>query len=138
MKWTKKSIDELTYKIIGAAIAVHKELGPGLLEKIYHECMLYELRSIGLGVSSEHPVEVVFKGVKMKTKLRSDLLVEEAVVVELKSLSIMPPILDAQLITYMRLLKKPKGLLINFNVSNIFKEGQRTIVNDIYRDLPDE
>ena len=138
MQLTKKIVDELTYKIIGAAITVHKELGPGLLEKVYHECMIYELRLLGLEVSSEHPVDVTFKGVKMKTKLRADLLIENTVVVELKSLNAMPPILDAQVITYMKQLRKPKGVLINFNVLNIFKEGQRTLVNELYRSLPDK
>lgn len=137
MEWTKKSVDDLTYKIIGAAIDVHKAIGPGLLEKVYHECMFHELKSLGISVSSEHHVDVIYKGLKMNTKLRCDLLVEDCVVVELKSVNNMPAMFDAQLITYMRLLNKPKGVLINFNVPNIFKNGQKTIVNELYRDLPE-
>ena len=138
MEWTKKAIDELTYKTIGAAIAVHKELGPGLLEKVYHECMFYELKSNGINTSLEHYVDVIYRGLKMNTRLRCDLLVEDAIVVELKSVKEMPSMFDAQLVTYMKLLKKPKGILINFNVPNIFKDGQRTIVNEIYGGLPDK
>ncbi len=138
MDWTKKNIDDLTYQIIGAAISVHEELGPGLLEKVYHECMFYELKANGIKASSEHNVDVIYRGLKMNTRLRCDLLIEDAVVAELKSVKEMPPMFDAQLVTYMKLLKKPKGILINFNVPNIFKNGQRTIVNEIYRDLPNE
>ncbi|MDB5249356.1 MAG: hypothetical protein JWQ40_3750 [Segetibacter sp.] len=133
---TKKYIDELTYKIIGCAIEVHKELGPGLLESIYHKCFLYELDQKGLKYQSELQVPVLYKGPRLHAGLRLDVLVEDLVIVELKSVQDLHPIFDATLLSYMRLLQKPKGILINFNCTNIFKEGQKTMVNEIYALLP--
>ncbi len=132
---TKKYLNELTYEIIGAAIEVHKYLGPGLLESVYQKCLAKEFALKGIRYSSEHCVEVEYKGLDINTQLRSDFLVEEAIVVELKSVQAMLPIFDAQLLTYMKLLEKPKGILLNFNVVNIFKEGQKTFVNELFRTL---
>lgn len=136
MTMTKKSVDELTYKIIGAAIQVHRELGPGLLESAYHKCLGHELLSIGLTVRSEVSVPIIYKGINFNSDLRCDLIVNEAIVVELKSVEILAPVFTAQLLSYMRLLQVPKGILINFNCANIFKEGQRTFVNHLFRNLP--
>ncbi|MBX2967282.1 MAG: GxxExxY protein [Cyclobacteriaceae bacterium] len=135
---TKKYLDELTYQIIGAAIEVHKALGPGLLESVYHKCLKQEFFSRELSYHSEFLVNVYYKGVDVDAELRCDFLVVNAIVVELKSVEALAPIHEAQLLTYMKLLEKPKGILINFNCTNIFKEGQRTFVNEYYRDLPDE
>lgn len=134
---TKKTIDELSYKIIGAAIEVHKDLGPGLLESVYHKCLEYELTQRGLHVDSEHEVPIVYKNMQFRTALRCDLLVNNQVVVELKAVSELDALFTAQVISYMRLLKVPKGILINFHCSNIFKQGQKTFVNELYRMLPD-
>ncbi len=135
---TKKYLNELTYKIIGAAIEVHKELGPGLLESVYHKCLKQELFLRNIEFTSEQIVPVNYKGVSIDAELRCDLIIENAIVVELKSVEAILPVFEAQLLTYMKLLDKPKGILINFNCSNIFKEGQRTFVNEIFRDLPEE
>lgn len=135
---TKKYLNELTYKIIGAAIEVHKELGPGLLESVYHKCLKQELFLRNIKFTSEQIVPVNYKGVSIDAELRCDLVIENAIVVELKSVEAIVPVFEAQLLTYMKLLDKPKGIIINFNCTNIFKEGQKTFVNEIFRDLPEE
>ncbi len=134
---TKQSLNNLTYDIVGAAIEVHKELGPGLLESVYHSCMKHELKNRRLNFISELPVKVLYKGFYVDSDLRCDLLVEESIVVELKAVETVPPVFEAQLLTYMKLLKKPKGILFNFTCQNIFKQGQRTFVNDLFSRLPD-
>lgn len=133
---TQKYLNELTYKIIGAAIEVHKELGPGLLESVYEKCMVHVLRQLGLNVEQQKKVPLYFKGLLIDCDLRFDLLVENLIVVELKAVDELVPIFDTKLLTYMRLLKKPKGVLINFNCTNIQKEGQKTLVNELYSQLP--
>ena len=133
---TKKFLDDLSYETIGAAIEVHKELGPGLLESVYHECMKHELTLRGINFESEARAPVNYKELILKTNLRLDLLVEDVLSVELKAVKELTPIDEAQILSYMNLLKSPKGILINFNVLNIFKRGQKTFVNDYYRDLP--
>jgi GxxExxY protein len=134
---TKKYLDELTYQIIGAAIEVHKALGPCLLDSIYHKCLKQEFLLRKLSFQSEILVPVSYKGISVDTELRCDLLVENAIAVELKSAEEIIPIYEAQLLTYMKLLEKPKGILINFNCVNLFKEGQRTYVNEYFRNLPE-
>lgn len=135
---TKKYLDNLTYKIIGCAIEVHKELGPGLLESVYQKCFLHELKMQGLSYQSQLSIPINYKDVELDCSLRLDVLVDNAIVVELKAVDYMLPIYDAQLLTYMKLLERPKGILINFNSTNIFKDGQKTLVNSIYADLPNE
>lgn len=135
---TKKYLNNLTYEIIGAAIEVHKALGPGLLESVYHKCMKEELFVRKLSYSSELIVPVNYKGIDVETELRCDLLIENSIVVELKAADAIAPVYEAQLLTYMKLLQKPKGILINFNCANLFKEGQKTFVNELFRDLKEE
>lgn len=137
MKASKKELDVLTYKIIGAAIEVHRSIGPGLLESVYHRCLAKEFQILGLNYSSEHLVPVHYKGDIFDTILRCDFLVEDLLVVEIKSVAAFVPVFDAQLLTYMSLLEKPKGILLNFNVVNIFHEGQKTMVNKIFKTLPE-
>jgi GxxExxY protein len=132
---TKKYLDELIYKVLGAAIEVHKILGPGLLESVYHKCMKHELYLRKIKFTSHEIVPVLYKGITMETELRSDLYVEECLIVELKSIEALAPINEAQTLTYMRLSEAPKGVLINFNFLNIFKEGQKTLVNELLRKL---
>lgn len=134
---TKKYLDKLTYNVIGAAIEVHKSLGAGILESVYHECMNHELTLRGINYLSENIVPVNFKGLLLETDLRCDLFVENCLVVELKAVSDLTPIHEAQLLTYMKLLKSPKGILINFNCVNLFKDGQKTFVNEFFRNLPE-
>ena len=135
---TKKELDELTYKIIGAAIEVHKSLGAGLLESVYHKCLKKELALRDLSHTSEFLVPVNYKGIEVDTELRCDFLVEDQIVLELKAVEAMAPVFEAQILTYMKLLEKPKGILINFNCVNLFKKGQKTFVNEYFRNLPEE
>lgn len=137
MKITKTYLKDLTYKINGAAIEVHKELGPGLLESVYHKCMKRELTLRGISFKSELSVPINFKGVDLVTDYRCDLLVEDCIVVELKALEILPPIHQAQILTYMKLLKKPKGIMYNFHSINLYNQGQQTFVNEYYSALED-
>ena len=132
---TQKHLNELTYNIIGAAIEVHKELGPGLLESIYEKCLIHLLKEQGLKLVAQMKVPLVFRGLYLDCDLRFDLLVEDSVIVELKAVEYILPIHEAQLLTYLKLLEKPKGILINFNCTNIFKEGQKTMVTELYAKL---
>lgn len=116
---TQKSINDLSYKIIGCAIEVQKELGPGLLESIYQRCMEEELKNKNLSFQSQLKIPIKYKTVTMDCDLRLDVLVEDLIVVELKTVETLLPLFHAQLLTYMKLLQKPKGLLINFNSDNI-------------------
>ncbi len=132
---TKKHIDNLTYSIIGCAIEVHKELGPGLLESIYESCFIEELIRKQLSYKSQVYVPVVYKGKILGATLRLDVIVEDEIIVELKAIDSIHPVNLAQLLTYMKLLEKPKGVIINFNCTNIYKEGQKTMVNELYSRL---
>ena len=137
-KLTKTYLDDLTYEVIGAAIEVHQELGPGLLESVYEACMMHELELRGIKAQRQASVPINYKGKIINADLKCDLLVEDCLVVELKAVLQLLPIFEAQVITYSRLLKVPKALLINFTCTNIFKEGQKTFVNEYYRLLPKE
>jgi GxxExxY protein len=134
---TKKEVDELTYMVIGCAIEVHKALGPGLLESAYETCMAREMDFRGLSYTRQMSVPINYKGLLLKTEYRLDFLVEDTLVVELKVTEGFHPVHSAQVLTYMALLEKPKGVIINFNCTNIFKEGQKTLVNKFYEALPD-
>ena len=132
---TKESIDRLTFKIIGCANEVHKELGPGLLENVYEKCFIHELGLKSFNIKSQCSIPINYKGIEVNCDLRFDVLVDDQVIVELKSVDTMHPIFEAQLLTYMKLLEKPKGILINFNCKNLFYEGQKTFVNEYYAKL---
>lgn len=132
---TKKYLDDLTYEVIGSAIEVHKQLGRGLLESVYHECLKEELSHRKINFLTELKVPLLYREKELNVNFRCDLFVENCLVVELKTVTEMNPIFEAQLYTYMNLLKAPKGILINFNCSNIFKNGQKTFVNDYFRNL---
>jgi len=135
MDITKTYLKDLVYKVTGAAIEVHKELGPGLLESVYHKCLKRELTLRGIKFQSELNVPIEYKGIKVNADLRCDLLIEDILVVELKAIEYVLPIHEAILLTYMKLLEKPEGILINFNVVNLFKDGQKTYVNELFRTL---
>jgi len=132
---TKKNIDDLTYEIIGSAIEVHKIMGRGLLESVYHQCLKEELLHRKINFQTEMKIPVDYKGKTLDIDFRCDLFVENCIVVELKAVNEMNTIFEAQLLTYMKLLKCPKGILINFNCSNIFNEGQKTFVNEYFTKL---
>src|SRR3990172_5366167 len=117
-------INQLTRLIIGAAIEVHKQLGPGLLESAYEECLAYELIKSGLPIERQKPIPVVYKEIKLDYGYRVDILVNEIVVLELKSVDALAPVHEAQLLTYMKFAQKNIGLLVNFNVT-VLKNGLR-------------
>lgn len=135
---TKKDINQLAYDVLGAIIEVHKVLGPGLLESVYHRCLEKEFTLRNIDYLSEYKIPYNYKGEKLNIDLRCDFLIENSIVLELKSVESILPVHKAQLLTYMKLLNVPKGLLINFNVENIYHEGQQSFVNEIFRELPDK
>lgn len=114
--------EDLTEVIIGCAINVHKELGPGLLESAYEECLFYELEKIGLKVERQKAIPVVYKEIKLDCGYRADLIVEDKVILELKTVDGFNSVYEAQILTYLKFAKKKIGLLINFNVLRL-KEG---------------
>ncbi len=115
-------INQITEKIIGCAIEVHKQLGPGLLESAYEECLFYELKNTGLEVKKQLALPLVYKEIKLDAGYRIDLLIENKVIVEIKSVDALAEIHKAQLMTYMKLANIKVGLLMNFNVTKL-KEG---------------
>lgn len=135
---TKKYLDQLTYRVIGCAIEVHKQIGPGLIESVYEKCLAREFELRNIQYQKQLWVPLQYKGVQIDTELRLDFLVENILCVELKSIEGLLPIHEAILLTYMGMLEKPKGILINFNCINIFKEGQKTLVNNLFTTLPNE
>ena len=134
---TKREVTQLSYEITGLAIKVHKALGPGLLESVYERCLKYELEKNGYDVKQQMNVPVVYDSLVIVTDLRLDLLVNDCVVVELKAIENVPPVEEAKLLTYMKLLQKPQGLLINFFTDNITK-SMKPFVNEYFRILPEE
>lgn len=121
-------INVLTSKIIGLAIEVHKNLGPGLLEKTYEECLCIELENNGLKYECQKLVPIIYKGKEIKDAYRIDILVEDCVILELKAVEKIDKIHKAQLLTYLKLSNKEIGLLVNFNVS-ILKDGIHRVIN---------
>ena len=119
---TQRSINEIAYKIVGCAIEVHRNLGPGLLESVYELCMIDELSDSGLIVQSQLYVPVKYKSKDLGGKLKLDLLVNELIIVEIKAVDVMIPLYKAQLLSYLKLTGKPKGLLINFHCENIVEQ----------------
>ena len=119
---TQKYINEIAYKIVGGAIEVHKSIGPGLLESVYESCFINELLSLGLNVKSQVCVPVIYKGKDLGGILKLDILVNDLIIVEIKAVEVMIPVYKAQLLSYLKLAQKPKGLLINFNTINITQD----------------
>lgn len=122
--------NEISYKIIGIAIELHKALGPGLLESVYEKTLAYDLKEAGLKVKTQVPMPLVYKETKQDVGYRIDLLVEDKVIIELKAIETLAPVHFAQTLTYLKLSEKKLGLLINFN-TKILKEGIHRIVNNL-------
>ena len=120
-------INELTGEIIGAAIEVHKTLGPGLLESIYEECLCIEFGKRSMSYESQKEINIEYKGVRLESKYRIDLVVSKMIVVELKTVDELAPIHDAQILSYLKLTGLKVGLLINFNVP-VLKDGIKRLV----------
>ncbi len=134
---TQKMVNEISYNIVNCAIEVNKELGPGLLEKIYEICLIDEMKNRGLDVKSQVLLPIRFKNNTLDAGLKIDILVNDLVIVELKAVDAIIPIYKAQLLTYLKLSCKPKGLLINFNTTNITQQLV-PLVTEIFSNLPKE
>jgi GxxExxY protein len=132
---TQKRINDISYIIIGCAIEVHKNMGPGLLESVYEPCFIDEIKKKGLSVRSQIHVPVLYKGMDLGGNLKLDLLVEDNIIVEEKAVEVMIPLYQAQLLSYLKLTGKPKGLLINFNCENI-KDHLVSMVTENFSFLP--
>ena len=132
---TQKHINDIAYKIVGCAIEVHKCLGPGLLESVYQTCLIEELTNSGLIVQSQLYVPIKYKNKDLGGSLKLDLLIEKLVIVELKAVDVMIPLFKAQLLSYLKLTGKPKGLLINFHCENIV-EQMVPMVTEEFSKLP--
>ena len=132
---TQKYINDIAYQIVGCAIEVHKNLGPGLLGSVYEECLIEESISRGLFPKRQIAVPLVYKGKELANPLKLDLIYNDLIIVELKSVEVLLPVFKAQLLTYLKLTEKPKGLLINFNCENITKE-LIPLVTDEFAKLP--
>jgi len=120
--------EELTSEIIGAAIEVHKILGPGMLESAYEECLCYELKQMNLSFKRQQPIPIVYKEIKLECGYRADIIVEDKIILELKSSEGITPVYEAQILTYMRFAQKRLGLLINFNVTKLTNGLKRYIL----------
>ena len=134
---TKKEVTKLSYEITGFVIKVHKNLGSGLLESIYEKCLKFELERNGYDVKQQLVVKINYDDLELESDLRIDLLVNDCIVVELKSVENLLPIHQAQILTYMKILQKPQGLLINFNTTNITK-SMKPFVNEYFARLNEE
>ena len=132
-----QGLNGITDQIIRAAINVHKTLGPGLLESAYEACLAYELIQDGLKVEQQKPLPIIYKEVQLECGYRLDLLIEDTVIVEIKSVDKLAPIHEAQLLSYLKLADKRVGLLINFNVQ-LLKHGIRRLVNRFPEPLSDQ
>jgi len=136
LKMTKKEVTKLSYEITGFAIKVHKKLGPGLLESVYEQCLKFELERNGYDVKQQVSIKIDYDELELESALRIDLLVNDTVIIELKTVETILPIHEAQLLTYMKLLEKPQGLLINFYTTNISKT-LKPFVNEYFARLDD-
>ena len=124
-----KRLDDLSETIIGAAIAVHRALGPGLLEAPYEECLCHELQKRGLKFERQKPLPLVYEAVKLSCAYRMDIVVEHAIVIEIKSVTQLDRVHEAQLISYLKLSGLHLGLMFNFNVRNLMRDGFMRRVN---------
>jgi GxxExxY protein len=124
---TDKPINEITQQVIGCAIEVHRQLGPGLLESVYEKCLAYELKQAGLVFEKQIELPVHYKEVQIDCGFRVDLFIEKALIVEIKAVEALIPVHEAQILTYMRLMGAKTGLLINFHV-RLLKDGIRRFV----------
>lgn len=122
-------IDQISRRIIGATIEVHRHLGPGLLESAYQACLVFELRQLGFKVDEQRALPVSYKRVTLDCGYRLDLVVEDEIIVEIKAIEKLLPIHDAQLLSYLRIANKRVGLLMNFHVP-VLKDGLKRVVNE--------
>jgi GxxExxY protein len=126
----KMTENEIAIIIVDCCYKVHVALGPGLLESVYEEILTYELVKAGLGVKRQHPIPVIYESVRMDLGFRADLIVEDKVVIEIKSIELIAPVHGKQVLTYLKLTNLKLGILVNFNVA-LIKEGIQRIVNNL-------
>ena len=127
---SREEINSISLLVVTSAIIVHREMGPGLLESVYHHCMIHELSLHSLKVSSKVPVPLMYKEVELKKDYVIDLLVEDAIILEIKAVEGLMPVHEAQLLSYLKLTNRRLGLLINFNVP-LLKQGLKRMVNNL-------
>ena len=132
---TQKYITDLTYRINGACIEVHKILGPGLAETVYHKALEKEFQLRNIQFKSEFVIPVIYKEENLNCDFKCDFLIEDLIVLEIKSVTQILDIHKSQVLNYMNLLKVPKGILVNFNVKNLYHHGQETFINKYYDEL---
>lgn len=132
---TQKYITDLTYRINGACIEVHKILGSGLAEIVYHKALKEELKIRNIKFKSEFVIPVLYKGINLDCSFKCDFLIEDLIVLEIKAVTQILDLHKSQVLNYMNLLKVPKGILINFNVKNIYHLGQETFINKYFDQL---
>lgn len=132
---TQSYLTDLTYKINGACIEVHKIMGAGLLESVYHKCIEEEFKLRNINFKSELRIPVFYKEKEINCDFFCDFLIEDQIVLEIKSVSSLNEIHRVQVLNYINLLRKPKGILVNFNVKNLYHQGQETFVNKYYEML---
>jgi GxxExxY protein len=132
---TKEFVDNLSYEIFASIIEVHKNLGPGLIESIYHKCLAHELKLRNINFTSEASFEFNYKDLNLTTDFRCDLFVENCIMLELKAVQEVIPYFKTKLISQMKIAKAPKGILVNFNVKNIMSEGKFVFLNEHYSQL---
>jgi GxxExxY protein len=132
----KKMITQMSYDVLGCAINVHREVGPGLLESVYQKCLTHELKSKGFNVMQQVKAPLFYKDLRLEVELKADIIVNESVIIELKTVDCLLPVHEAQLLTYMRLLKIPQGLLMNFYSDNLSK-NTIPLVNEYFKALPE-
>jgi GxxExxY protein len=137
MQKTKKYINDLTYNINGALIEVHKAIGPGLLEAVYKKCLQHEFELRGIPYTTEKFINFSYKDLDLSTDFRCDILVDECVMLELKAVKDVIPYYKAKLISQMKMLKTPRGILVNFSVKTLMDDGYWTVKNDYYDELPE-
>ena len=125
-----ENLNEMSYQIIGSAFKVHHHLGPGLLESTYQVCLVHELCKCGFNLETQLGLPVIYDGIKLDAGYRIDILVNKIIIIELKSVEVLLPLHQAQLLTYLRLSGKKLGLLINFNVPDL-KEGIKRVINNL-------
>ncbi len=128
IKMINERTEEIAKIIVNSAFKVHRELGPGLLERVYEVCLAYEIKKAGLEVKSQIDVPIVYDGVVLKEKLRLDLMVENLVIIEVKAVELINPVWQAQIISYLKLTNNQLGFLINFNVP-LIKNGIKRFIN---------
>ncbi len=130
MVQTERSLDDITGVVVDAAVRLHKALGPGLLESVYEIVLTRDLQRLGLQVERQMPVAFEYEGLKFSDAFRLDLMVEGRVIIEIKSVETLAPVHTKQLLTYLRLMKLPIGLLLNFGAP-VMKDGLKRVVNDL-------